>query len=450
VLLPGIEPAAVREQMAELAELSRTAGAEVVGSEVQRRGEVDPALFIGRGKVRELRELRPELAYDVIVCNEDLSPRQQRNLERELSTKVVDRTELILDIFAQHARTREGRLQVESAQLHHLLPRLVGAYDYHRQGGGIGTRGGPGEQQIEVERRRIRRRLKDLERELEQVRTQREQQRAGRRRSELQTVAIVGYTNAGKSTLLNALTGAGVRAEHRLFATLDPTTRRLALPSGREVLLTDTVGFIQKLPTDLVAAFRATLEEVTYADVVLQVLDLSSSVVNEHAATVDEVLEALEAATKPRVVALNKVDLLGPATRRRAVQALAELHPGAVPVSASQRQGFDELLQALDAATRPDTVQVELLVPYGREAVLSELRQVGGVERTEYVEGGTRAWGWAPGRSLHRFEPYLAGGGPGASGRAGEAGKAGEAGEAGKAGKAGEAGEPVRGSGTRP
>src|SRR5205085_5597071 len=234
--------------MRELEELSLTAGAEVVGSEVQRRDEVEPALFVGKGKVEEIRDRREELRYDLIVCNEDLSPRQQRNLERELKIKVVDRTELILDIFAQHARTREGRLQVESAQLHHLLPRLIGAYDYHRQGGGIGTRGGPGEQQIEVERRRIRRRLKDLEKEIGEVQRQREQQRAGRRRSELQTVAIVGYTNAGKSTLLNVLTGAGVRAENRLFATLDPTTRRLRLPSGREILLTDTVGFIQKLP----------------------------------------------------------------------------------------------------------------------------------------------------------------------------------------------------------
>ena len=378
----------------------------MVGKEVQRRSEVDPALFIGKGKVGELRALRDANAYDLLICNEDLSPRQQRNLEKELKTRVVDRTELILDIFAQHARTHEGRLQVETAQLHHLLPRLIGAWDYHRQGGGIGTRGGPGEQQIEVERRRIRRRLKDLEKEITEVQRQRDQQRAGRRRSELQTVAIVGYTNAGKSTLLNALTGAGVRAEDRLFATLDPTTRRLHLPSGREILLTDTVGFIQKLPTDVVAAFRATLEEVTYADLVLQVVDVSDPAAFDQAVTVEDELGELRAAEKPRVVALNKVDRLGPAARRRAVQALHERYPDAVAVSAINRLGFDPLLAALEAASRDDVVSLDLLVPYGREQVLHDLRQVGGVDRTEYVDAGTRAWGWVPRRALHRFQAY--------------------------------------------
>ncbi|MGA8922493.1 MAG: GTPase HflX, partial [Candidatus Dormiibacterota bacterium] len=294
VMLPGSTPETVRDQMAELADLARTAGAEVVGSDVQRRTEVDSAHFIGMGKVEALRDMRMEGGFDVIICNEDLSPRQQRNLELELKTRVLDRTEIILEIFAQHARTHEGRLQVEAARLHHLLPRLIGAYAYDRQvggrRGGVGARGGFGEQQIEVERRRIRKRMRDLEREIEQVRTQRHQQRTGRRRAQLETVAIVGYTNAGKSTLLNTLTGAGVRAEQKLFATLDPTTRKLELPAGRELLLTDTVGFIQKLPTDLVAAFRATLEEVTEADVILQVLDLSSHAVEEQAETVDKVL----------------------------------------------------------------------------------------------------------------------------------------------------------------
>jgi GTP-binding protein HflX len=406
VQVQGTSAAVLSEQMLELAELSRTAGAEVVGSEVQRRAQVEPALFLGKGKVEELKQLQAEVAYDLIVCNEDLSPRQQRNLERELKTRVVDRSELILDIFAQHARTHEGRLQVESAQLHHLLPRLVGAYDYHRQGGGIGTRGGPGEQQIEVERRRIRRRIKDLDRELEQVREQREQQRAGRRRSALETVAIVGYTNAGKSTLLNALTGAGVRAENKLFATLDPTTRRLRLESGRELLLTDTVGFIQKLPTDLIAAFRATLEEVTYADIVLQLVDLSSPAFLEQAATVDQVLEQLGAGDKPRVVAANKVDLLGPASRRRAIQDLSSRYPNAVPLSALRGIGFSDLDRSLDAASRRDMVHMRLLIPYGEESVLAELRQIGGVDRTEHGEEGTRAWCWAPEHSAHRFDGY--------------------------------------------
>ena len=396
--------------MVELADLARTAGAEVVGSDVQRRSEVDPAHFIGMGKVETLRDMKLEGEYDVVICNEDLSPRQQRNLELALKARVLDRTEIILEIFAQHARTHEGRLQVEAARLHHLLPRLIGAYAYDRQvggrRGGVGARGGFGEQQIEVERRRIRKRMRDLDREIEQVRTQRHQQRTGRRRAALETAAIVGYTNAGKSTLLNTLTGADVRAEHRLFATLDPTTRKLELPAGRELLLTDTVGFIQKLPTDLVAAFRATLEEVTEADLVIQVLDVSSPAVEEQAATVERVLADLNAVDKPRVVALNKVDLLGPATRRRAITALTARYPGAVPISAVRRTGFDDLLREIDRASRGDTVELEILVPYGREGVLAELRKIGGGERTEYVESGTLAWGWAPRHVAGRFMTY--------------------------------------------
>jgi GTP-binding protein HflX len=396
--------------MAELADLTRTAGAEVVGTDIQRRSGVDPAHFIGMGKVEEIRDLKLEGAFDVVICNDDLSPRQQRNLERELKARVLDRTEVILDIFAQHARTHEGRLQVEAARLHHMLPRLIGSYAYDRQvggrRGGVGARGGAGEQQIEVERRRIRRRMRDLEREIEQVRSQRHQQRTGRRRAELETAAIVGYTNAGKSTLLNALTGASVQAEHRVFATLDPTTRRLNLPTGREVLLTDTVGFIQKLPTDLVAAFRATLEEVTEADLVVQVLDASSPTVLEQAATVEQVLSDLGAKDKPRVVALNKVDLLGPSARRRAIAALSDVYPGAVSISATKRTGFAELLAAVDRSSRGDTVNFEILVPYGGESVLAALRKVGGVEKTEYVEGGTRAWGWVPRHAAQRFAEY--------------------------------------------
>ena len=396
--------------MAELADLTRTAGGVVIGSEVQRRPVIDPALFIGKGKLDDLLERQADPGYDVLICNEDLSPRQQRNLEKELKRRVVDRTELILDIFAQHARTHEGRLQVESAQLHHLLPRLIGAWDYHRQGGGIGTRGGPGEQQIEVERRRIRKRLKDLDKELEQVQAQRGQQRAGRRRAELPAVSIVGYTNAGKSTLLNTLTGAGVRAENRLFATLDPTTRRLRLAGGRELLLTDTVGFIQKLPTDLVAAFRATLEEATHADIVLHVLDVNDPALAEHAKTVEEVLAQLDAADKPRVVALNKIDLLGPQARRRAIQEVRARYPKAIAVSATGRTGLTELLGELEVVAREDAdaVEIHLLVPYGRESVLNDLRQVGAVERTEYVDAGTSAWGWVPRRAAHRFTEFNA------------------------------------------
>src|SRR5256885_1124209 len=414
ILLPGVTPEQVREQMVELADLARTAGTEVIGSDVQRRSEVDPAHFIGMGKVASLRDLKLEGEFDVVICNEDLSPRQQRNLELEVKARVLDRTEIILEIFAQHARTHEGRLQVEAARLHHLLPRLIGAYAYDRQvggrRGGVGARGGFGEQQIEVERRRIRKRMRDLDREIEQVRNQRHQQRTGRRRAELKTAAIVGYTNAGKSTLLNVLTGAGVRAEQKLFATLDPTTRKVDLPAGRGLLLTDTVGFIQKLPTDLVAAFRATLEEVTEADLVIQVLDASSPAVEEQATTVDQELAGLGARDKPRVVVLNKVDLLGPSSRRRAIGALSLRYPGAVAISATNRAGLRELLSAIDHASRGDAVPLEILVPYGREGVLAELRKVGGVERTEYVEGGTRAWGWAPRHAARRFQTFAANG----------------------------------------
>ena len=398
--------------MAELADLTRTAGADVVGTDIQKRSGVDPAHFIGMGKVGELRSMTLEGAFDVVICNDDLSPRQQRNLERELKTRVLDRTEVILDIFAQHARTHEGRLQVEAARLHHMLPRLIGSYAYDRQvggrRGGVGARGGAGEQQIEVERRRIRKRMRDLEREIEQVRSQRHQQRTGRRSAELETAAIVGYTNAGKSTLLNALTGAHVQAEQRVFATLDPTTRRLALLTGREVLLTDTVGFIQKLPTDLIAAFRATLEEVTEADLILQVLDVSSPTVLDQAATVEKVLGDLGAAGKPRVVVLNKVDLLAPLARRLAIGAVTSRYPDAVAISATKRSGLRELLGAVEKSSRGDIVDFEILVPYGGESVLAALRKVGGVERTEYVEGGTRAWGWVPRHAAQRFEAYAA------------------------------------------
>jgi GTP-binding protein HflX len=406
VQLPGTSPEALAEQMRELAELTLTAGGEVVASDVQRREQVEPAHFIGRGKVAEVRQARSELAYDLVICNEDLSPRQQRNLEKELTIRVVDRTELILDIFAQHARTREGQLQVEAAQLRHLLPRLIGAWDYHRQMGGIGTRGGPGEQQIEVERRRIRRRLRDLDGELAQVRAHRQQQRQGRRRADLTTVAIVGYTNAGKSTLINRLTGAGVRADDSLFVTLDPTTRRLRLPSGREVLVTDTVGFIQKLPTDLIAAFRATLEEVSFADVILQVVDAAAPAAAAQSTTVDEVLTELGAGDKPRVVALNKMDLMGPATARRVTREFAKRYSRLVPISALAGTGLDALGDAVEAAGSDGYVPLEVLVPYGSEGVLEELRQFGAVEQVAYTDRGTVARARAPRHQAQRFLPF--------------------------------------------
>jgi GTP-binding protein HflX len=409
VSLPGTKPEVFDEQMRELAELTRTAGGEVVAIEVQRREEIDPAVLVGRGKLTEIAAKQHDLQYDLVICNEDLSPRQLRNLERELKVRVMDRTDLILDIFALHARTREGRLQVEVARLHHWLPRLVGAYDYNRQMGGIGGRAGPGEQQIEIERRRVRRRIRNLEGELEQVRSQREHQRASRRRSDLITAAIVGYTNAGKSTLLNALTDARVGTENQLFATLDPTTRRWSLPCGRDVLVTDTVGFIQKLPTDLIAAFRATLEEVTYADVVIQIVDGATVAAGQQADTVDRVLAELGAAAKPRLVAVNKVDLLGPAGERRVLQSFSRRYRSVVPVVALHGRGLDQLGEALTTLIAPDLVVMELMVPYGRERVLAEFRREGMVEETSYTDRGTYARGRAPRQALHRFQDYVVG-----------------------------------------
>ena len=412
VLLPGATSQAVSDQMAELADLTRTAGAEVVGSDIQRRSGVDPAHFIGMGKVDELREMKLEGGFDVVICNDDLSPRQQRNLERELKTRVLDRTEVILDIFAQHARTHEGRLQIESARLHHMLPRLIGSYAYDRQvggrRGGVGARGGAGEQQIEVERRRIRKRMRDLEREIEQVRSQRHQQRTGRRRAALETAAIVGYTNAGKSTLLNALTGASVHAEQRVFATLDPTTRRLGLPTGREVLLTDTVGFIQKLPTDLVAAFRATLEEVTEADLILHVLDASHPAMREHFEATNEVLEQLKALDKPMILALNKIDLLDPGTvamiRRRGDWSPYE---EVVAISARTGAGLESLMQAIERTTQEHLVRLDLLVPYDQAGVEAEVREHGRVLSCDYLGEGIRIEAEVPGNLAGRFAAYV-------------------------------------------
>ncbi|MBO0707047.1 MAG: GTPase HflX, partial [Candidatus Dormibacteraeota bacterium] len=300
-------------------------------------------------------------------------------------------------------RTREGRLQVEVARLRHWLPRLVGAYDVNRQMGGRGTRGGPGEQQTEIERRRVRRQVRDLEHELEQVRARREQQRRGRHRSDLTTVAIVGYTNAGKSTLLNAMTGAGVPAVHQLFATLDPTTRRHRTASGRELLLSDTVGFIQHLPTDLVAAFRSTLEEVTEADVVLHVVDASAASALDQAATVDQVLSELGAGEVPRVVALNKIDLLGGAGLRRVLPEFRRRYGAVIPISAQTGVGLDELDTALAEADQRALVPVRLLVPYGREGVIEQLRREGVVEDTEYTDRGTLTRARAPEQAVHRY-----------------------------------------------
>jgi GTP-binding protein HflX len=394
--LPGTNHEELASQLDEMTELARTAGAEVVGSEIQRRENPDPATFYGKGKVAEWKSLRSDLQYDLVVSNDQLSPRQQRNLEKALDIGVVDRTELILDIFAQHARSREGRIQVEVAQLNHMLPRLVGGRDLSRLGGGIGTRG-PGEQKLEIDRRRIRTRLRDLEKELGLVRKQRALHRSRRARGTQRTAALVGYTNAGKSSLLNALTEGGVVAEDKLFATLDPTTRAMSLPSGGSALLIDTVGFIQKLPTELVASFRATLEEVVEADLLLHVLDISHPAAAQQLATVHSVLDDLEAMTKPAVLAVNKVDLLSPAELESRLAEL-DLAPylEVVPVSALRGDGLDRLRQAVSDVIAEGMRAVDVVLPYSQQELVAALHRDGVVESERYEEGGVHLRGSAP------------------------------------------------------
>ncbi len=404
--------AAIEEQLLELGELARTAGATVVGTDVQRRARPDPALFLGAGKVDELHQRKHGVDFDVLIINEELSPRQQRNLEKKLDLKVIDRTELIIDIFAQRARTREGRLQVESAQLHHLLPRLVGGRDLSRLGGGIGTRG-PGEQKLESDRRRIRHRMRECDREIKEIRKQRALRREGRQRAAYPVVAIVGYTNGGKSTLLNAMTKAHVGTEDALFVTLDPTTRLVRLPTRQEVLFTDTVGFIQKLPTGLVEAFKATLEEVQEADILLHVLDASRYDGRDQMEAVHEILQELEAMDKPMVLALNKVDLI-PAEAVAALQAETwDPYQQVVPISALRHVGLTELGDAVATVLPGDFVPIEVLLPYSENAREAEFHKVGKVESLEYRGDGVALRGRLPRRVLPRFEAFRVGGADG-------------------------------------
>jgi len=348
----------VEESIAELAELARTAGAEVVGRATQRLDHPSPATYIGKGKVDEIVEARKQLGATLVIFDDELSPSQQRNLERAIGGKVLDRTALILDIFATHAHTREGRLQVELAQLQYLLPRLAGQWSHlERMEGAIGTRG-PGETQIETDRRIINGRIARIRRDLEEVRSQRALYRRRRARNGMPVVALVGYTNAGKSTLMRALSGADVLAENKLFATLDPVTRRLRLPSGEVVLLTDTVGFIQKLPTGLVAAFRATLEEVGEADLLLHVIDISHPAAFEQTQSVENTLRDIGAEHRPMLLALNKLDLLTDEEGHPVADfddARAIIHGAGAPprnvalVSATRRWGLDRLLERVEA-----------------------------------------------------------------------------------------------------
>ena len=345
-----------KDSLEELGELARTAGAEVVGSAFQKLDHPHVATYLGKGKIEEVRQARRDLGANVVIFDDELSPSQQRNLERELDAKVIDRTALILDIFATRANTREGRLQVALAQMQYLLPRLAGQWSHlERMEGAIGTRG-PGETQIETDRRLIRSRISRIKTDLDSVRQQRSLYRRQRQRAGLPVVALVGYTNAGKSTLMKALAGADVLVEDKLFATLDPVTRRIALPSGEIVLLTDTVGFIQKLPTALIAAFRATLEELEEADLLLHVVDIAHPLAYEHMETVDKTLETLGVGEKLRLVLLNKVDMLrndeGAVVTdfdeaRTVVQGAGAPPANVAVISAAKRWGFGLLLDRI-------------------------------------------------------------------------------------------------------
>ncbi|MGA9774580.1 MAG: GTPase HflX [Candidatus Dormiibacterota bacterium] len=385
----------VEGEMEELAELARTAGAEVVGSDIQRRARIDPALFFGRGKVAEVRSLKESLDFGLLLTNDELSPRQQRNLEDELEVPIVDRAGLILDVFAQHARSREGRIQVEAAQLHHLLPRLSGGPRRSRLGGGIGTRG-PGEQQLETDRRRIRTRLRSLERDLDQVRESRALHRAGRQRLPFRTVALVGYTNAGKSSLLNSLTTGGARSENQLFATLDPTTRALTLSQGPPCLLIDTVGFIQKLPQELVTAFRATLEEVQEADLLVHVLDASHAGAVRRLETVHDTLGELGVGERPMIMAINKIDLCSVDARHRLEMFSSPRYRSVQLVSTVTGEGLDALRGQIADALAADLVAAEATISYQDQQTLQLWRRYGVVDSEEFTAEGIRVRGRLP------------------------------------------------------
>jgi len=388
--------------LAELALLTDTAGADPVELAVQRRETPDPATFIGKGKAEELRELVEMLDIDVVIFDEELTPAQQRNLEKLFKVDVVDRVALILDIFAQHAHSQAGMLQVELAQLRYRLPRLRGrGVEMSQQGAGIGTRG-PGETQLEVDRRRILRRIAKLERDLAGVARVRDTQRKARRRNEHPLVALVGYTNAGKSTLLNRLTGAGVLVEDRLFSTLDATVRRLALPGGETVLLSDTVGFVRKLPHQLVESFRSTLEEVVDADLLVHIVDASSPEAERQVAAVRSVLRELGAGELPELLVANKLDVADP----EALVALKGL--GAVAVSAATGEGVEEFLERLVSRLRALNAVVELSVPYERGDVLAALHREGEVLVEVHDEHATRVRARLPRGTADRFREFLA------------------------------------------
>jgi GTP-binding protein HflX len=406
------------ESLEELERLADTAGVEVVGFLTQNLNHPNSKTYIGSGKVEEVKILAGELEADMVIFDNELSPRHQRELEEEFGEKlrVIDRTALILDIFAQHAQTSEGSLQVELAQYEYRLPRLTRAWTHlARQAGGGGGRAGgvggvglrgPGETQLEVDRRMISNRIEVLKGELEKVRAHRSRYRARRKKSRIPVVALVGYTNAGKSTLLNKLSDADVYVADQLFATLDPTTRRVDLPGGQTVLFSDTVGFIQKLPTELIAAFRATLEEITEADVLLHVVDITHTNAAAQAKSVQETLIDIGAGDIPIITALNKIDSLKDI--EGAMIALEEFSH-TYPISAKSGQGLDDLLMGIENELFETFVEVTLMIPYQQGQIISMLHEHGQVTHTENLEEGTYVEGLVPRRILHQFEPYYLG-----------------------------------------
>lgn len=394
-----------RDSLDELAQLTASAGGEVVGSGTQRLDAPNASTFIGSGKAVEFAKQCRTLQADTVIFDDELTPAQTRNLEKIFNCKVLDRTDLILDIFAQRARTREGKLQVELAQLQHLLPRLTRYWGHlSRQAGGIGVRGGEGESQLEMDRRRVQERIARIERELEIVQKHRAIQRSARQRNHMPLASIVGYTNAGKSTLLNALTGANVYADDRLFATLDPTTRKVRLPTNQFVLLSDTVGFIRKLPHQLVKAFKATLEEVVQSDLLVHVVDISHPQAEEQIEAVNTVLKEIGADAKPTVLVLNKIDKLngnGVWTRVR------ERFPNAVAVSAKTGDGISALLDELAGQLRPPRQFVLLAVPHEQASVIARLHQVGQVVAARYCGKTARFKARIPPHLRAEFEPFI-------------------------------------------